>query len=462
MKNKHETAGCLTLFFLASLAVPTATAQSIPQPPGPQDSGAASSVARPATTVAEPETAKSELEELRRQVELQRRQIESLQRAIEEQQSQTASLRRAIPSTVLETQRAAGDRPRDLYAQATGQPQPPVASPGQQQQPVGQPAEAGSSTPRVAPIFDQPGVLTPRGKAVVEPSLAYSYSSSNRLSVVGYTVIPALNIGLFDVREVKRTTWTGTLAGRYGITNRFEVEARLPYVYRHDDTISRPFGVGAGRDALFSASGQAIGDMEFAGRYQLNDGGPNKPYYIGTLRFKTRTGQDPFEVLSDPALPNTPAAAGTPGLQRELPTGSGFYGLQPGITWLFPSDPAVFFGSLSYLYSFERSNIMRNTTSGPEPLGTIRPGGIFGFNFGMGLSINDKTSLSLGYDHASIGKTRQNGQPTNLAVRTQLGTMLLGFSYRLDPKRSLNLSLGVGVTRDAPDLTLTLRVPYSL
>ena len=35
------------------------------------------------------------------------------------------------------------------------------------------------------------------------------------------------------------------------------------------------------------------------------------------------------------------------GLPLDLPTGSGFNALQPGITWLYPSDPVVFVGSLS-------------------------------------------------------------------------------------------------------------------
>lgn len=490
MSAPRAAAACLTLAFATIAAAPGASAETaraeppvLPAPPvqaateGPDGAGPTTLSSNDRPTPGSPQ---AELDALRRQLDEQRRQIEALRRALDAQQAQVGALRRELSaaallsSSALETQRGAGvparepgtaaaGQARELIAQATGQPQPPVASPGQQQQPVGQAPDRPATTPQVAPIFDQPGVLTPRGKLVVEPSLQYSYSSSNRLSVIGYTVIPAINIGLFDVREVKRTSWIGTLAARYGITNRLEVEARVPYVYRDDDTISRPFGLGAGQDSLFNASGKGIGDIEFAGRYQLNQGGPNKFYYIGTLRFKSRTGRDPFEVLSDPGLPSGPGlAAGTSGLQRELPTGSGFYGIQPGLTWLFPSDPAVFFGSFSYLHSFARSNVMRNTTNGPEMLGEIRPGGIFGFNVGMGLSLNDKASLSIGYDHASIGKTRQNGQASPLAVRTQLGTLLVGLSYRLDAQRSLNWSLGVGVTRDAPDLTLSLRVPYSL
>ena len=126
---------------------------------------------------------------------------------------------------------------------------------------------------------------------------------------------------------------------------------------------------------------------------------------------------------------------------------------------LYPSDPAVFFGTLSYLHSFARDNVVRNTDAGDEALGRIAPGGIIGANFGMGLALNDKSSFSIGYDHASVGRTRQNGAVAADSVRVQLGTLLLGYSYRLSPTRSLNLSLGAGLTRDTPDVTLSLRVP---
>ena len=44
-------------------------------------------------------------------------------------------------------------------------------------------------------------------------------------------------------------------------------------------------------------------------------------------------------------------------------------------------------------------------------------------------------------------------------VRTQLGTLLLGYSYRLSGKRTLNVSLGAGLTRDTPDVSLSVRIP---
>lgn len=312
----------------------------------------------------------------------------------------------------------------------------------------------------MAPLFEQPGVLTPKGKVVVEPALQFSYSSSNRVALVGYTIIPALLIGLVDVREVKRNTVTAVFSGRTGLTNRLEVDLKVPYVYRSDSTVSREIFTGTAVENVFATSGKDIGDAELGLRYQLNNGGPDRAYYVGSLRFKSRTGRDPFSVVTDCTRRCVgPNASGT-GLPLELPTGSGFYSVQPGLTWLFPSDPAVFFGSVSYLHNFKRSDLSRTVLGGEkEFLGEVKPGDIIGFNFGMGLGLNEKASLSLGYDHSSIGRTKQNGLAVPGSVRTQLGTLLLGYSYRLSERRSLNVSVGAGLTRDTPDVSLTIRVP---
>lgn len=80
----------------------------------------------------------------------------------------------------------------------------------------------------------------------------------------------------------------------------------------------------------------------------------------------------------------------------------------------------------------------------------------------VGLGLNDKASFSIGYDHSSVGRTRQNGLAWPGSVRTQLGTLVLGCSYRLNEQRTLSVAIGAGLTRDTPDLSLTLRMPMSL
>jgi hypothetical protein len=322
------------------------------------------------------------------------------------------------------------------------------------------PAEQ-SVAPPMAQIFDEPSILTPKGGFVFEPSFQYSYSSNDRVALVGYTVIPAILIGLIDVREVKRNTMVPTLTGRWGITNKAEVELKVPYVIRSDSTVSREIFTGASVDNVFNTKGNGLGDVEMAMRYQLFSAKENWPYLVGGLRFKTRTGKDPFEVVTDCVTRCLGNTTGT-GLPLDAATGSGFYSLQPSVTWLYPTDPAVFFGGLSYTYNFSRDNISRLVLDNQrEELGSIKPGDVWGVNFGMGLSINERSSFSLGVELYSVGPTEQNGQTVRGSVRTQLSSLLLGYSFRLTDKTNINVSVGAGLTRDTPDLSLTVRVPMS-
>lgn len=400
-------------------------------------------------------------QELRSQINDQTKRLEALRQQMLEADAKLAEIRKVLGiETLRSTRGGTGNPAKAKDPQSFELAQAP--SPSQTDAVIRKEPAQSSSSPakpqQVAQIFEQPGVLTPRGKFALEPGLQYSYSSSSRVSIVGYTIIPALTVGLIDVREVKRNTFTGSLTGRWGVTNRFELEAKLPYVYRSDDVLARPINSGAGRDELFSSTGSGIGDVEVTGRYQFNDGGIDKPYYIGTLRFKSRTGKDPFEVETDTtSSPNVISNE----IQKELPTGSGFYTLQPGLTVLYPTDPAVFFGSVNYQYNFKRSGVTMNTTAGPVDLGDIEPGGVLGFNFGMGLALNERSSFSIGYDHSSVGKTKINGTTAINSVRTQLGTLLLGYSQRINSSSSLNVSVGAGVTRDTPDITLSVRLPIT-
>ena len=129
---------------------------------------------------------------------------------------------------------------------------------------------------------------------VLEPSLQLGYSSSDRVALVGYTIIPAILIGLIDVRQVKTTSVTAALTARYGLGNRFELEAKVPYSYVSGDTVSREIFTGTAQDSVFNADGHGLGDVELTGRYQLRNRGPDHPYYVLWLRYKSRTGRDLF------------------------------------------------------------------------------------------------------------------------------------------------------------------------
>lgn len=399
---------------------------------------------------------------LQEQLREQGRMIRELQQALAEQQRKLdAVVNDAQPAQAIAGQ-PTGPGGSDGVVRLEAAPAAPAVT-----QPVGQAPEELSRPPEVAQIFDQPGVLTPRRHLVVEPSLQFGYSANDRVALVGYTVIPALLIGLIDVRQVKAIGLTGALTARYGVSNRFELEARVPYVWNSTDTVSREILTGSAQDKVFKADGRGLGDIEVSARYQLNRGGADKPYYIAWLRYKSASGRDPFEVTTDCLTRCVGNTTGT-GLPLQLPTGSGFQALQPGLTWLYPSDPVVFFGGVSWLHNFKRSNVSRTVLSGApegypqttrEPIGEVAAGDIFGFNIGAGLALNEKAAISLGYDMSVVGKLQQNGKDAPGAVRTILGTLIVGGTYRISERTSLNVSLGVGVTRDTPDASLTVRVP---
>ncbi len=315
--------------------------------------------------------------------------------------------------------------------------------------PVGQAPPGATEKPRppeIPRLSDTVGgVLTRKGKIVIEPSLQYAYTSNNRVFLDAFTFLPAIAIGLIDLREVKRHSFIGTLGARYGVTDRLEMEFRVPYVYRSDSQRSRPVSIGAGVDETFNASGNDIGDVEFAGRYQLNSGAGGWPILVGNIVATAPTGKSPFDV-------NLVQAQGVPGatFPTELPTGAGYFSFQPSLTALYPTDPAVFFGNLSYSYNAET-----NTN-----FGKVNPGDALGVSFGMGFGINERSSYSLGYSHKHVLESEISG----IAIKgsaLDIGQLLVGYSFKYTPKTTFNLSLGVGTTSDAQDVTLNFRMPMT-
>ena len=392
---------------------------------------------------------------LKRRLDEESEKLRSLERSLDQQERRLAEDRRALEAQRLRLQQlleqltGRGSAPTQSAQAAPPQAKEPVgeASP-QPKDPVGEAPPQPERPPDYAQIFQEPGVLTPRGKFVLEPSLQYLNASNNRVALVGFAIIPAITIGLIDVRQVSRNSFIGALTGRYGLTERFELEGKVPYVYSTSETLTRPLATPSVTDSFFDAKGYGIGDVELAARYQLNAFRGDNAVYVGSLRAILPTGRGPFDVDFDPVT----------GLQTELATGSGFYGLQVGVTSLVPSDPAVFFGGLTYQYNFPR-----DVGNG---FGRITPGNIAGFNVGMGLALNEQASFSVGFQFSNVSKSSQEGAESGAKTlapgsSVQLGTARFGLSYRLNSKTNLNFTLGIGVTSQTPDLELTLRVPYT-
>lgn len=362
--------------------------------------------------------------------------LERQQRALEAQEQEIRQLRERLDQQGI---------PAADVASRSGADQPPLPT-----GPVGQaPPVIKDSTaldiPRIADNVG--GVLTGKGKFILEPSLQYSYADNNRVFLDGFTFLPSIAIGLIDLREIKRHTSIFSLAGRYGLTSRLEAELRVPYVYRKDSQRSRPISIGVGEDEIFEADGEGLGDIELALRYQLNEGRDGWPVFIANLIGSVDTGSSPFNVEF---VQSTPGAV----FPTELPTGAGYISLQSGLSLLYPTDPGVFFGNVSYTWNEETDEII----AGIER--TVDPGDAIGLGFGMGFALNDRSSFNIGYSHRHVFASKTDNADINGSV-LDIGQLTVGYSLRASTTARYNLSLNIGTTDDAQNVGLTFRMPMA-
>ena len=164
---------------------------------------------------------------------------------------------------------------------------------------------------------------------------------------------------------------------------------------------------------------------------------------------KSNTGISPFAIGYDEF-----------GIAQGLATGSGFWGVQPGITMLLPSDPAVIYGGFSYLYQIPR-NINRTVNS--ILIGEVKPGGDTIGQHRVRL-LDQPALLLLARDTATAISSRRAPSSTAACKIVVAPDRHAGFRHVLSaspPRQSVNFAFQFGVTQDAPSVAMTLRMPFS-
>lgn len=429
-------AGCLTVL--------PGTAWAADDPAPPQAAPASALPAASMQAVAPAEAAPSierQLADLTARVAAQQAQIDAQQKQIAADREEIVALRRETAAD-LAAARAAGIGPQ------TGAPSNQTDS----APPQGTVGDARAAKPDIADktqaVPQGQGVLTSAGKTTVQASLTYIRSANDRLVFAGIELVPGLQIGSIQASTADRNTTIDALTIWHGFTSRLEGELMIPAMIRTDSIHLSQVRDGTVTEG-FDLHARAIGDIEGALRWQINAPlNPEAPIFIAGLRVKSDTGVSPFSIAYDEF-----------GIAHGLATGSGFWGVQPGLTVLLPSDPAVIYGGISYLYQFARD--IDRTVNGTL-IGHVRPGGAITANIGFGFAINPRFSFSLGYSHTYIMPTRTelNGGFQDSST-LQVGTLDLGMSYRVNQRQSVTLAFQFGVTQDAPGVAMTLRLPFT-
>jgi hypothetical protein len=380
---------------------------------------------------------RAELEQARAQIAEQRRLIEAQERRLRALEARIADA--APPASAALARQSAASTPADP---ATIQQSTLASVPVER---VGRAPRGSDRPPEVAVLGQEGSVVTRRGQ------------------LRGIEVVESVLVGEFNINENRQDIITNSAALRYGLTDAIEVGVRAPFVARWDRSVLVPVQGSTNNDAArevdSSASGRGLGDIELSARYQFLTGRAGVPFLIGNLQVVAPTGSNPFSVQRTPA-----------GEALEAATGAGFWGISPSITAVLPSDPAVLFGTLGYTRNFGRSV---DAVIEPVQIDYVKPGDSLSFSAGIGIALNDRTSINLGYAHAWAFGTRTRtrlldpgpNDPEFLEDTSrdlQIGRFLFGVTYRVTNRASINWSVEMGATDDAADVRSILRIPLVL
>ncbi|MFO1186838.1 MAG: hypothetical protein U1E87_04965 [Alphaproteobacteria bacterium] len=379
-------------------------------------------------------------------------------------------------------------------ASADAPPDTPAAPRSGGQTRVGEEPDKSKDV-NISVLADRGGVLTPRGTLVVNTGFDYTHTSVSRFFFDGVELAEAVLVGDFQFDDIDRNTISESVGLQYGLTRRLAMSVGGTAMARSDRQVNTALATGDPARVLEN-NGNGFGDIDFGFQYQINRPSSGWPYYVANLRFKSDTGKGPFDVSRNLQT----------GIETELPTGSGFWSMEPSVTVIWPSDPAVLYANIGYRWNMARdvNKIVKDefkdaSLPGPAPIIRTRrtvlqikdvdPGDSVSASMGMGFGLNDQISLSLGYAHSWVLRTESTqtqskyliggsvfapGSPINSSeleeppvtsrpksAMAQVGSLQIGTSVNVNQHYGFNVNLSIGVTSDAPDVTLGLRVPFT-
>ncbi len=274
-------------------------------------------------------------------------------------------------------------------------------------------------------LIERSGLLLPAGTVDIEPSLVYTHSSSDNIVIDGFTILPVLVVGDIVSERIKRNQVTAAMTTRIGLPWHSQLDVRIPYSFIEDRRFTAD-------NEDTSDSSRGVGDISIGLSHQLIYGEDGSPDILGSLRWKTTTGRGPFDTTA-----SHPIALGT-----------GYDTVSFGLTAAKVVDPLVYFGGINYGWSL----------STRQTAGRLNPGDSIGFSLGTAIALNLTSSLSFSYDQQFVDRSKLDGEPIPGTYLTT-GTFTIGGAVAVSNTKSADISLGIGVTEDAPDVLFGVTLP---
>lgn len=259
--------------------------------------------------------------------------------------------------------------------------------------------------------------------------LDYTYYRDTRIDLALADNSSQLN--RLRVEEDANHTLTNSFTFQYGVLDNLTLSATLPFV--------------AKSEIIRDTTTAGLGDISLGARWEPF---PLKQGRLPLVLFgsvSTKTGDSPYEIGLD-----------------ELSTGKGYYSVGVGASTRKYIDPVVLFASASANYGFKESGL--NQARDSRTLTSFDPGISGGFSFGFAYSFNYDVSLTMSYQQSfNMDAEFQFNNGDSYKSPDQSSAMLsFALGVRVSPETIVNGTVGIGLTEDAPDISLGLSFPLDI
>ncbi|OFE43608.1 hypothetical protein [Acinetobacter towneri] len=234
------------------------------------------------------------------------------------------------------------------------------------------------------------------------------------------------------VQENASHALTNTFTAQYGLRDNLTLSASLPLV--------------AKSDLLKDATAAGLGDISLGARWEPFPLKAGRLPLILFANLSTKTGDSPYEI--NPV--------------KDLSTGKGYYSAGIGASTRKYIDPVVLFASASANYGFKESDL--NQKRGGRIIEEFEPGISGGFAFGFAYSFNYDVSMTMSYQQSFNTGSEffyEGGESYSPADQTS-STLAISLGVRVSPETIVNGTVGIGLTEDAPDVSLGLSFPLDI
>lgn len=259
--------------------------------------------------------------------------------------------------------------------------------------------------------------------------LNYAYIGQEKI----ITDLSAGNITLFDIENTSSHTITNTFSADYGLLDNLTGNLTLPVQSKYSES-GNTNGVS-----------HTIGDISVGARWQPIPARRDKANLTLTGSLRLPTGRSPFKIV---------AGSGQA-------TGNGVTSFSGGVNVNRIVDPVALFGSLGLTASLPAKHLSQ--VNNTRVLTRVAPGTAvnFGLGFAYALSYGISTTMSFQESISAGSKLSFRDGLTSKTNMQTSGMLNLGLGYRVSPKTTVNLSVGIGLTADSPNLSIDLSLPLA-